>query len=70
MHKAKGKRLREETIMEIVGNQEENQRERGINPEDKEIASTVGNQGIRRKIVGLERTMKEINQKGKKRKMW
>jgi len=30
----------------------------------------VVNQGIKRNIVGLERTMKEINHKGTRRKMW
>ena len=51
-------------------NQEESQRGRGLNPEDQEIASTMGNQDIRRKIDGLKRIMKEINQKGKRRQMW
>ena len=53
--------MREETILEIMGNQEESQRERGLNLEDQEIVGTVGNQGIRRKIVGLKIKMKEIN---------
>ena len=52
--------LREENILEIMGNQEESQRERGLNPKDQEIVGTVVNQGIRRKVFGLERTMKEI----------
>ena len=50
-----------------MGNQEESQRGRGLNPEDREIASIVVNQGIRTTIVGHERTMKEINQKGTRR---
>ena len=53
-----------------MGNKEESQRGRGLNPKNQVIASTMGNQGIRRKIVRLERTMKEINQKGTRRKMW
>ena len=42
-------------------NEEESQRGRGLNPEDREIVGSVVNQGIRRKIVGIKRTMKEIN---------
>ena len=53
-----------------MGNQEESQRGRGLNPEDQEITGNVVNQGIRRKIVGLERIMKDINQKGTRRNMW
>ena len=34
------------------------------------IASIVGNEGTKRKIVGLERKMKEINQMETRRKMW
>ena len=67
MHKVGAEWLREEVILEIMRNQEESQRGRGLNLEDQEIASTLGNQGIRRKIVGLKRTMKEINQKGTRR---
>ena len=70
MHKAEVERMREELILEIVENQEESQRERGLNPEDQGIASTMVNQGIRRRIFGLKRTMKEINQKGTRRKIW
>ena len=62
--------MREEIILEIMGNQEESQRGRGLNLEDQEIAGIVVNQGLRRKIAGRERTMKEINQKGTRRKMW
>ena len=40
-------------------NQKESQRGRGLNQEDQKIASTMGKQGIRRKIVEIERTMKE-----------
>ena len=33
----------------------------GLNREDRTIAGTVENQGIKRKFVGIERKMKEIN---------
>ena len=36
----------------------------------QEIFDIVRNQGIRRNIARLERTMKEINQKGIMRPMW
>ena len=62
--------MRDEVILEIVGNQEESQRGRGLNLEDQEIVGTMVNKGIRRKIVGLEVTMKEISQKGTRRQMW
>ena len=52
--------MREEIIFEIMGNQEESQRGRGLNPKDREIVGIVGNWDIRRKIVRLERIMKEI----------
>ena len=42
-------------------NKEKSQSGRGLNLEDREIAGTMAKQGIRRKIVGLKRTMKEIN---------
>ena len=35
-------------------NQEESQKERGLNQEDRMTASTVENQGTKRKIVGIE----------------
>ena len=60
MHKAEAERLREEVILEIMGNQEESQRGRGLNREDQMTVGIVGNQGIKRKIVGIERKMKEI----------
>ena len=53
--------MREEITLEIMGNQEESQRERGFNLEDQEIASTMVKYGIRRNIVGLKRKIKEIN---------
>ena len=56
--------------MEILGNQEESKRGRGLNPEDQEITSTIENQGIRRKIARLERKMNKVNKKGIRRKMW
>ena len=34
MHKVEAERMREEVILEIMGNQEENQRERGLNLEE------------------------------------
>ena len=61
MHKVGAERMREEVILEIVGNQEESQKGGGLNQEDRTIAGIVGNQGTKRKIVGLERKMKEIN---------
>ena len=62
--------MREEVILEIVGNQEESQKGGGLNQEDQMIAGIVGNQGTKRKIVGLERKMKEINQIQTKRQIW
>ena len=53
--------MREEVILEIMRNQEERQRGKGLNLQDKEIAGIVVNQGTKRKIVGIERKMKEIN---------
>ena len=35
MHKAEVERMREEVIMEIMGNQEESQKEGGLNQEDQ-----------------------------------
>ena len=70
MHKAGAERLKEEVTLEIMGNQEESQRGGGLNREDQMIAGTVGNQGTKRKIAGLERKMKEINQMETKRQMW
>ena len=43
-------------------NHEESQRGRGLNQEDRTTIGIVGNQGIKRKIVGIKRKMKEINQ--------
>ena len=43
------------------GNQEESQKGGGLNQEDQMTVGTVGNQGTKRKIVGIERKMKEIN---------
>ena len=62
--------MREEVILEIMGNQEESQKGGGLNQEDQMIASIVGNQGTKRKIVGLDRKMKQINQMQTKRQMW
>ena len=45
MHKERVERLREEVILEIMGNQEESKRGGGINREDQTAAGTVGNQG-------------------------
>ena len=53
--------MREEVILEIMGNQEESQKGGGLNREDRTTAGTVENQGTKRKIVGIERKMKEIN---------
>ena len=62
--------MREEIILEIVGNQEESQRGGGLNQEERMIAGIVGNQGTKRNIVGLERKMKQINQMETRRQMW
>ena len=70
MHKVGVERLREEVTLEIMGNQEESQRGRGLNPEERGIASTMVKHGIRRKIVGIKRKMKEINQMETSRQMW
>ena len=61
MHKLGVERLREEVILKIMGNQEESQKGGGLNQEDRMTASIVGNQGTKRKIVGIKRKMKEIN---------
>ena len=50
-------------------NQEKSTRGRGLNLEDQEIYGTLVKQGIRRKIVGLEKKM-ERKKKGTRRKMW
>ena len=43
MHKVGAQRLREEVILKIVGNQEESQKEGGLNREDRTTAGTMGN---------------------------
>ena len=53
--------MREEVILKIMGNQEESQKGGGLNQEDQMTIGFVGNEGIKRKIVGIERKMKEIN---------
>ena len=53
-----------------MGNQELNQRGRGLNLEDLEIVGIVGNQDIRRKIARLKRTMKEKSKLETRRQMW
>ena len=53
--------MREEVILEIMGNQEESPKGGGLNREGQMTASIVGNQGTKRNIVGLERKMKETN---------
>lgn len=55
MHKAEVDRLKDEIILKIVRNQEESQRGKGLNRENQTTIGTMGNQGIRRNIVGLER---------------
>ena len=62
MHKVGVEQLREEVILEIMRNQEEIQKGGGLNQEDRMIVGSVGNQGTKRKIVEIERKMKEINQ--------
>ena len=61
MDKAGAERMKEEIILEIMGNQKESQKGGGLNRKDQTTAGTVENQGIKRKIVGIERKMKEIN---------
>ena len=51
MHKVEVEQLGKEIIKEIMQNQEESQRGRGLNLEDQELVGTMGNQGIRRKIT-------------------
>ena len=70
MHKVGVEQMRGEVILEIVGNQEESQKGGGLNQEDQMTAGTMGNQGTKRKIVGIERKMKEINQMETRRQMW
>ena len=60
MHKVGVEQLREEVIPEIMGNQEESQKGGGLNQEDQMTTDTIGNQGIKRKIVGIKRKL-EIN---------
>ena len=43
MQKLGAEQLREEVLLEIVGNQEEIQKGGGLNQEDQKIAATVGN---------------------------
>ena len=62
--------MREEVILEIMGNQEESQKGGGLNQENQMTVGNMVKHGIRRKIDKIERTIKEINQKGKKRQMW
>ena len=42
MHKVEAKQMREEKILKMMGNQE-NQSERGLNLEDQEISNTMRN---------------------------
>ena len=51
MHKVEPKRLREEVILKIVGNQEESQKEGGLNREDQTTAGTMGNQGTKERLL-------------------
>ena len=53
-----------------MGNQEESQKGGGLNRKDQTTAGTVENQGVERKIVGIERKTKEINQMETRRQMW
>ena len=62
--------MRDEVILKIMGNQEESQKGGGLNQEDRMTVGTVGNQGTKRKIVGIERKMKEINKMETRRQMW
>ena len=47
MHKVEVEQMKEEITLQIRGNQKESQRGKGLNEEDQNIASTVGNQGTR-----------------------
>ena len=53
-----------------MGNQKENQIERGLNLKDQDIVGTMRNQVIRRKIDGLEITTKDKNKMEIQRHMW
>ena len=53
-----------------MGNQEGSQRGKRSQSRGARDFGTMENQGIRRKIVGLERKMKEINWKGTRRQIW
>ena len=70
MHKVGAERMKEEVILEIMGNQEESQKGGGLNQEDRTIAGIMGNQGTKRNIFGIEIKMKEINQMETRRQMW
>ena len=50
--------MREEVILEIIKNQEESQNGGGLNQEDQMTAGTMGNQGTKRKIVGIKRKIR------------
>ena len=43
MHKAEAEWLREEIVLEIMGNEEESQRGGGLNWEDQMTVGTMGN---------------------------
>ena len=43
MHKEETNLMREKVTLEIMVNQEESQREKGLNLEDREIVGIVGN---------------------------
>ena len=62
--------MKEEITFEIVGNQKESQRGKGLNQEDQKIAGTIGNQSTRRKIARIKRIMKEKSKIERRRKMW
>ena len=51
-------------------NQEESQKGGGLNRDDKTTDGTMGNQGIRRKIIGLEIKMNRKSKMETRMQMW
>ena len=67
MHKEEAEWLKEEIILEIMGNQEESQRGRGLNLEDWEIVGAMGNKGIRRHFFFIEKNNEGDKPQGNKK---
>ena len=66
MHKEKKEQWREEIILKIVENQEENQWGRDLNQEDKRNVVTVGNQCIKKKDCWTQKKNEGDKQEGNK----